>query len=62
MSGFTDELIERTFVIQYEHSDETTTILGLPHPPDDCSANFGPINARQSTAREQILSRQLTCS
>ena len=52
MSGFTDELIERTFVIQYEHSDETTTILGLPHPPDDCSANFGPITAQQRDARE----------
>ena len=52
MSGFTDELIERKFVIQYEHNDGTTTILGLPHPPHDCSANFGPINARQRDARE----------
>ena len=57
LSGFADEFIERTFVMQYEHDGKKTT-LGLPRPPcKECSENFGPINAEQPKAREQILSR-----
>ena len=55
-SGFTDEFIMRTFIMQYEH-DGKKTILGLPRPPPNRSENFGPINARQQKACEQILIR-----